>query len=83
MPILEAMSVNTPVVASNTTSLPEVGKNAAIYVDPNDTLNISQGLSKSVQPSLRVELRRNMLNVLQQFDVNKQASLYDKQLHGF
>jgi glycosyltransferase involved in cell wall biosynthesis len=83
VPILEAMSVNTPVVVSNTTSLPEVGKNAAIYVDPNDTLNISQGLLKSVQPSVRVELRRNMLNVLPQFDVNKQAALYDQQLHDF
>lgn len=35
IPILEAMSLGCPVVASNTSSIPEVAGNAALYFDPN------------------------------------------------
>ena len=35
LPVIEAMAAGTPVVCSNTTSLPEVGGDAAIYFDPN------------------------------------------------
>lgn len=34
LPILEAMACGTPVITSNTSSMPEVGADAAIYVDP-------------------------------------------------
>jgi glycosyltransferase involved in cell wall biosynthesis len=34
IPILEAFISGCPVIASNTTSIPEVGSDAAIYVDP-------------------------------------------------
>ncbi len=37
MPILEAMIHNCPVVTTALTSLPEVGGNAVIYADPDDT----------------------------------------------
>ncbi|MCX7887435.1 MAG: glycosyltransferase family 4 protein [Verrucomicrobiae bacterium] len=36
LPVLEAMACGAPVITSNTTSLPEVGGEAAVYVDPND-----------------------------------------------
>ena len=36
LPVIEAMSAGTPVVCSNATSLPEVGKDAALYFDPAD-----------------------------------------------
>jgi glycosyltransferase involved in cell wall biosynthesis len=36
MPILEAMQSGVPVIASNTSSMPEVGVDAALYADPND-----------------------------------------------
>ncbi len=35
LPVLEAMACNTPVVTSNTTSLPEIAGNAAILVSPD------------------------------------------------
>jgi glycosyltransferase involved in cell wall biosynthesis len=34
LPIVEAMACGTPVIAGNTSSMPEVGGRAAIYVDP-------------------------------------------------
>ncbi len=37
IPILEAMKCDIPLAVSNTTSMPEVAGNAAIYFDPNDT----------------------------------------------
>ena len=37
LPILEAMRMNVPVLASRTASLPEVGGDAVLLVDPTDT----------------------------------------------
>jgi glycosyltransferase involved in cell wall biosynthesis len=37
LPVLEAMQCGTPVIASNTTALPEVVGDAGILVDPRDT----------------------------------------------
>jgi glycosyltransferase involved in cell wall biosynthesis len=34
IPVIEAMSAGVPVICSNTTSLPEVGGHAVLYVDP-------------------------------------------------
>lgn len=36
IPLLEAMATGTPVVSSNTSSMPEVGGNAAVYFNPRD-----------------------------------------------
>lgn len=44
MPILEAMQCGTPVVCSNTASMPEVGGEAAVYVDPDS----AQGFADAV-----------------------------------
>jgi len=46
LPVLEAMACGTPVVISNTSSLPEVGGDAAIYVNPYDVDSIADGLGQ-------------------------------------
>lgn len=48
LPILEAMSVGCPVVCSDSSSLPEVAGDAAMYFDPNDTNSISKALDSVV-----------------------------------
>jgi glycosyltransferase involved in cell wall biosynthesis len=44
LPVLEAMACGTPVVASNTTSIPEVAGQAAILVDPMDCEEIAAAM---------------------------------------
>ena len=36
MPLLEAMACGVPVLSSDASSLPEVGKNTAVYCSPHD-----------------------------------------------
>lgn len=57
LPVLEAMTLGTPVVASNTSSLPEITGDAAILVDPNDPNNLAEAIWEVINNSqLRHEL---------------------------
>jgi hypothetical protein len=44
MPVIEAMKMGCPVVASNTTSLPEVAGDAALLVDPRSEHEIADAM---------------------------------------
>ena len=46
IPVLEAMASGTPVITSNTTSLPEVGGPAANYFDPTDVAGMAAALKQ-------------------------------------
>lgn len=48
-PILEAMRCHTPVVCSHTSSLPELGGDAPIYVDPADVDSIAGGMMQLLE----------------------------------
>lgn len=57
IPLVEAMKCGTPILAANTTSLPEVAGNAAIYCNPFDTKEIADGIQKLIiDKSLRSTL---------------------------
>jgi len=59
LPPLEAMASGTPVVTSNTSSMPEVTGGAAVLVDPYDVESIVDGVRRVLtDPSLAAELRR-------------------------
>jgi glycosyltransferase involved in cell wall biosynthesis len=44
LPVLESMLLGTPVITSNTASIPEIAGNAAILVDPYDTKEIAEAI---------------------------------------
>jgi glycosyltransferase involved in cell wall biosynthesis len=57
LPPLEAMACGTPVLAANTTSLPEAVGNAAVTADPTDVSALADGLARVLfDGSLRQEL---------------------------
>lgn len=58
LPVLEAMACGTPVITGNSSSLPEVAGDAALLVDPHDTLALSRAMASLIrEASLRQELR--------------------------
>ena len=56
IPILEAMYAETAVVASKTTSMPEVGGDAALYINPADPNDIAEAITKLGNKQLRDKL---------------------------
>lgn len=58
LPILEAMAHGVPVVASNTSCLPEVGGDAAIYADPHHPDEIAAQVRRAVEDA---GLRESMI----------------------
>ena len=59
LPVLEAMTCGTPVIASSTTSVPEVAGNAALLVDPRDAEALARAIARVLTNSeLADALRR-------------------------
>lgn len=57
IPLLEAFNAGTPVICSNTTSLPEVGGDAVLTCDPTDVQAMSDLMAQIVQDgALRADL---------------------------
>jgi alpha-1,3-rhamnosyl/mannosyltransferase len=46
LPVLEAMACGVPVICSNKGSLPEVAGDAALKVQPQDTLGLSEAIKR-------------------------------------
>ena len=56
-PVLEAMACGTPVLAANTSSLPEVAGDAALLLDPLDPAAWTDGMGRIWhEPALRADL---------------------------
>ncbi|MBN2668226.1 MAG: glycosyltransferase family 4 protein [Bacteroidales bacterium] len=60
IPLVEAMSSETAIIASNATCLPEVAGDAALYVPPKDVTAIADAMQELVEnPELRQKLIEN------------------------
>ena len=68
MPVVEAQACGTPVVTSNTTSLPEAAGDGGVLVDPRDVGAIGGAIARILSsPSLRDELSRKGLKNSRRF----------------
>jgi len=84
-PILEAMSCGTPVITSNTSSMPEVGGDAAVYVDPFKVADLTAAMRTVLDdPALRARLSARGLARAGQFSwedaARKTVQAYDMAL---
>lgn len=68
LPVLEAFASQCPVIASNTTSIPEVAGTAALLVNPQDKLSINAAMQRLINdPTLAEQLRNKGLKQAKQF----------------
>jgi len=68
LPPLEAMANRTPVIASNTSSLPEVLDDAAVLVNPENVFDIARGMKHILQDdALREKLVRKGIEQVGKF----------------
>jgi glycosyltransferase involved in cell wall biosynthesis len=74
LPPLEAMSFGTPVVASNSTSIPEICEDAALYFNPNDANDIAVKIySAYTNEKLQNKLRQKGLSQIKKYSWEKMA----------
>jgi len=80
LPVLEAMALGTPVITSNTSSLPEVAGDAALLVDPLDVRAIARAmLALDTDDAAVTDMARAGLVQAERFN----AQAYRARLAGF
>ncbi len=68
LPVLEAMACGCPVITSNSSSLPEIGGDAAVYVAPEDTDGLAEKIEMLVgEEQTRAEMRERGFARARQF----------------
>lgn len=74
LPVIEAMASGTPVITSNTTSLPEVAGEAAMLIDPLDFTSLAEAMNKVLtDENLRNNLIKKGLTRAREFSWHKTA----------
>lgn len=79
IPVLEAQSCGTPVLTSACSSLPEVGGDSAVYVDPHSEDSICDGLLRILNDApLREELIEKGYENVKRFSWQRSAELLEE-----
>ena len=83
VPPIEAMACGVPVIASNTSALPEVVGDAALLVDPHDVYALANGITRLLEDEhLREDLRQKGYQRTQQYtwtmSAQKMLTVYKK-----
>lgn len=70
LPVLESMALGTPVLTSNISSIPEVGGDAALYINPYDVQSIAAAImTLDADAGLRAGLSERGLQQAQRFNI--------------
>lgn len=74
--VLESMACGTPVVVSNTGSLPEIAGEAGVYVDPNNINSIRSGMEKILKMNQKSynQLKEKSINQAKKFSWRQTAA---------
>jgi glycosyltransferase involved in cell wall biosynthesis len=87
LPVLEAMASGTPVISSDTSSLPELGGEAAFYFDPYDV----EGMASAIRDvwtdaDLRADMSQRGLEQASSFSWERAADettrVYERTMGG-
>jgi len=74
MPILESFACSCPVICSNSSSLPEIAKDAAFYFLPKDSISMQTAIeSVIVDPDIRKEMIKKGLHYVNEFSWEQSA----------
>lgn len=80
VPILEAMDSHTPVICSNLSSMPEVGGDAAILVNPNEPASIAGAMYNVISQKNQEEYLDNIGKHRSKFNWEDSAEIIYKTL---
>ncbi|WP_258098214.1 glycosyltransferase family 4 protein [Marinoscillum pacificum] len=67
IPIIEAMICSTPVITSNTSSMPEIGHEYADYIDPNNPSAIADKMSEVLTRNTNTKVEAEKLDYASSF----------------
>jgi glycosyltransferase involved in cell wall biosynthesis len=74
LPVLEAMTCGAPVITSNVSSLPEVGGDAALYINPNSVAELAGAMEKLLDDEiLRAQMKQKGFTRAEMFSWEKAA----------
>lgn len=73
LPLLEGLACGLPVAASNTSSIPEVAGNFAIYFDPFNADDMADALQQALHAPLDLEARMRRYDYSKEFTWKKTA----------
>lgn len=83
-PVIEAMTQNAPVASSNTSSLGEVGKGAALFFDPSSIESIKEAINEMVSnDKLRHDLRAKGKEISGEFTWKNYYEKFMKTLYDY
>jgi len=81
LPVVEAMSCGTPCLLSDTSSLPEVGGDAALYFNPLAAQEISDSMIRIVSDEkLHGDLSGKALKQAEKFSWDDHCKLFDLEI---
>lgn len=77
IPVLEALACDTPVVCSNTSSLPEVGGNVVDYFDPLNIEDIKDKIEKNLVQKNKIDYKSHLKKFSWEKNIEKTKEIYE------